>query len=162
MNTFAFFIKKADSIQVDCYALGSIEITIIMERDNYGRVNRAINILKDKGLVELSCYEDLGGDGQGSASIQDDELKALLEFVPEFMSGKDQICQISSLLLKPEDDWFTMLISGSTVEIKWNIGTYNQYSCSLSRGRELHFEGVVPKELEKKMQRVACLIWDGE
>lgn len=57
MNTLDYFIKKADCIEVDCYAGGYISIDIILERESYGRTNRAIAISKDeKGLVEVSCY----------------------------------------------------------------------------------------------------------
>lgn len=163
MNTLDFFIKKGDSIQVNCYAKGYIGIEICMERNSSGRIERAIGISKDeKGLVELNCYEDWGGDGEGSASILDDELKALLEFIPAFMSGLDQISQISSLLLKSENDRFSMLIRAFAADFEWNNGTCDQYSCSISKNLELHFKGAVPEETKQKMSKVARLIWDGE
>lgn len=161
MNALEFFINKADSIQVNCWGSDSIGIDICMERDNYGRTIRAIAIYKDKGLVELSCYEDWGGDGQGTASIFDDELRALIEFIPTFMSGQDKISQSVSLLSKTEADSFRMIISASAIKVIWNRGTYDdQCSCSLSMEQKQHFEGDAPEELEKEVQRVWHIIWD--
>lgn len=156
MNALDFFIKKADSIRVGCYGSGCVDIEIDMERDD-----RTICISRDKGLVELSCLVYLGGGDEGSASILDDELKALIEFIPAFKSGQDQISQISSLLLETENDSLNMSISESAVEIKCRKnGDWDpQYSCSISRNQELQFEGPVPMKLKEKMQRVAQLIW---
>lgn len=160
MNTLDFFIKKADSIWVDCYSSGWIDINICMERNDYGRIRRAINISKDKeGLVELSCYEDWGDDGKGSAFILDDELQVLMGFISSFKAGNDQISQISSLLSLSGNDTYKMSVSASSVAFTWNCGTYDQYSCIVFRNQEPLFEGSVPEELKKEMQRVARLIW---
>lgn len=98
MDALKYFIQKANCIEVDCYVGGYISINIILERKSYW-TDRAIAISKDeKGLVEASCLVYLGGGDEGSASILDDELKALIEFIPAFKSGQDQISQISSLL----------------------------------------------------------------
>lgn len=158
MSALDFFIKKADSIWVDCYSSGWININICMERDGYGRISRAIDISKDKGLVELSCYEDWGGDGHGAASILDDELQALINFIPSFRAGEDQISQISSLLSSSVNDAYKMIISASSVEFIWNYGTYDQYSCIVFRNQEIGFEGLVPKKLKTEMRKVARLI----
>ena len=163
MNTLDFFIKKADCIEVDCYAGSYIGIDIILERDNYGRTNRAIAISKDeKGLVEASCYVDWGGDGQGAASILDDELQALIEFVPAFKSGHDQISQIVSLLSSSVNDTYKMIIAMSSVELIWNYGTYDQYSCIAFRNQSLRFEGSVPEQLKTEMRKIANLICENE
>jgi hypothetical protein len=163
MNALDFFIKKADRIEVDSYAGGSIGIDIILERNNYGRTRRAIDISKDKkGLVEASCYVDWGGDGLGAASILDDELQALIEFVPAFKTGQDQISQISSLLSSSANDTYKMIITTSSVELIWNCGTYDQYSCIVFRNQELRFEGAVPEQLKTEMREIANLICEKE
>ena len=162
MNALDFFIKKADSIWVDCYSSGWININICMERDSYGRIRRAINISKDKGLVELSCYEDWGNDGQGSAFILDDELQVLMGFIPSFKAGDDQISQTNSLLSLSGNDTYKMSVSASSVAFVWNYGTYDQYSCIVFRNQEPLFEGSVPEELKAEMQRVARLICEKE
>ena len=163
MNAFDFFIEKANSIEVDCYAGGYISIDIILERDSYGRTNRAIAISKDeKGLIEASCYEDWGGDGQGAASILDDELQALIEFVPAFKSGQDQISQIVSLLSSSVNDAYKMIIAMSSIELIGNYGTYDQYSCIVFRNQSLRFEGSVPKQLKTELRKIANLIWEKE
>ena len=163
MNTLDYFIPKADSIEVMFYSWGSIYVTICMERSTYGRIDRAIEISKDeKGVVEVSCYEDWGGDGHGSASILDDELLALIEFIPAFKAGQDQISQVSSILLTSVNDSFKMTISDPSVEFIFNNGTCDQYSCVVFRNQELHFEGALPERLIIIMQSVARLIWEKE
>ncbi|MCB6991981.1 hypothetical protein LI177_00460 [bacterium 210820-DFI.6.37] len=156
MDTLDFFIQKADCLEVECYTTGYISIDIILERDTYGRTLRAIALSKDeKDLVEVSCYEDWGGDGHGSASILDDELRALIEFVPDFKVSQDRISQILSFLLKIANNSFKMVISSAGVEIKWETG----FSCSISRNQELHCKNILPKELEKEIPRITFLLW---
>ena len=161
MDALKFFIQKADCIEVDCYAWGGISIDIIMERESYGRkrTNRAIAISKDeKGLIEASCYVDWGGDGQGAASILDDELQALIFFIPAFKAGQDQISQIVSLLSSSVKETYKMIVSMSSVELIWNYGTFDQYSCIVSRDQTLQFEGSVPEVLRTEMQKIAYMI----
>lgn len=161
MNTLDYFISKANSIEVDCYPEGYIGIEIILERDIYGRIDRAIAISKDeKNLVEVSCYEDWGGDGHGEASILDDELLALIDFIPVFKAGHDWISQVSSIILASVNDSFKMIISAPSIEFIFNYGTYDQYSCVVFRNQELHFEGAVPGRMKLTMQSVARLIWE--
>lgn len=134
-----------------------------MERESYGRTNRAIAISKDeKGLVEASCYVDWGGDGQGAASILDDELQALIEFVPAFKAGQDQISQIVSSLSSSVNDTYRMIISMPSVELIWNYGTYDQYSCIVFRNHALRFEGSVAEQLKTEMRKIANLIFENE
>ena len=161
MDALEFFTQKADCIEVDCYAWGEVSIDIILERESYGRrrTNRAIAISKNKkGLVEASCYVDWGGDGQGAASILDDELQALIEFIPAFKAGQDQISQIVSLLSSSVKETYKMIISMSSVELIWNYGTYDQYSCIVFRDQTLRFEGSVPEQLRTEMRGIAYLI----
>jgi len=162
MDALKFFIQKANCIEVDCYAGGYISIDIILERKSYW-TDRAIAISKDeKGLVEASCYVDWGGDGQGAASILDDELQALIEFVPAFKAGQDHISQIVSLLSSSVNDTYKMIISMSSVELIWNSGTYDQYSCIVFRNQDLRFEGSVPEQLKTEMRKIANLICEKE
>ena len=161
-NALDFFLQKADSIQVRC-DLGRIFVDICMEHNSGGRLDRFIGIAKDEeGFVRLNCYEDWGGGEQGSASIEDDELKALLEFLPAFLSGKDQLTQISSMLLRSKDDLLRMRLTASAAEFLWGRGACGEYSCSISRNPELQLEGEAPEGLEEEVKRAVLLIWDSQ
>lgn len=90
-------------------------------------------------------------------------MQALIEFVPAFKTGQDQISQIvSSLTSSVNDTSYKMIISMSSVELIWNYGTYDQYSCIVFRNQALRFEGSVPEQLKTEMREIANLICEKE